>query len=438
MREEYDPIVLKTGSVRLSQLKYFTFSLVGIALLWPFNCFLSASAYYGERFAHSPSLVKVYSSTMMSVSTVSSTLYNYYLSQAQAGVNYQHRLNLGLGITIVVFVIMAISCISDWFIRMPDVLFFGILMVLVFLSALATCLAQNGTMAIVNVLGSIYANAVMVGQAVAGVLPSLALIILILIVGEGPKSITELADYVEKDLGVFVYYITASVIAVGSIASIYWVNSYGLNGYQLVNENEDHDFDTGISGPEEPEGVTKKHVPFATLWSKLKLIVLTIFLTFSITLIFPVFASKVESTHESKNRFLQKNIYIPFIYLIWNLGDLLGRVLCGYPRLRMLIKNPRTLLTYSIGRLVFIPLFLTCNIHPGVSKPVINSDLWYILLQLLFGISNGQLCTSCFMIVGDYCEEDEKEAAGGFTTVFLSVGLAVGSLLSYFLVMYID
>ena len=70
---------------------------------------------------------------------------------------------------------------------------------------------------------------------------------------------------------------------------------------------------------------------------------------------------------------------------------------------------------------------------------MINSDIWYILLQLLFGISNGQLCTSCFMIVGDYCDnDDEKEAAGGFTTVFLSVGLAVGSLLSYLLVLYIN
>lgn len=62
--------------------------------------------------------------------------------------------------------------------------------------------------------------------------------------------------------------------------------------------------------------------------------------TFGITLIFPVFASVVESVHpDSPYRFFHKNIYIPFIYLIWNLGDLLGRVLCGYPKLRMLIKT---------------------------------------------------------------------------------------------------
>ena len=43
------------------------------------------------------------------------------------------------------------------------------------------------------------------------------------------------------------------------------------------------------------------------------------------------------------------------------------------------------------------------------------------------------------MIVGDYCDTDEeKEAAGGFTTVFLSTGLAVGSVLSYLLVLVVN
>ena len=80
--------------------------------------------------------------------------------------------------------------------------------------------------------------------------------------------------------------------------------------------------------------------------------------TFGITLIFPVFASVVESVHtDSQSRFLNKNIYIPFIYLVWNLGDLLGRVLCGYPRLNMLIKSPKTQLVYALSRLVFIPCF---------------------------------------------------------------------------------
>lgn len=336
---------------------------------------------------------------------------------------------------------MAISCVSTLFIDMNDVVFFSILMVMVFLSAMATCLAQNGTMAIVNVMGGIYANAVMVGQAVAGVLPSCALIISILLVGD--KTLEQ--HRVEKNYGVFVYYITASLVCMISLALLYWV-TYHKNevGYQRLNQLMDQEIDESTI-VDEQEGVDPVHtqkefVPFSLLWSKLNKIVMTIFFTFGITLSFPVFASVVESVHSgSSHRFFHKSIYIPFIYLVWNIGDLLGRVLCGYPKLRMLIKNPRTQLIYSLSRLIFIPLFLTCNIHPGKTGPLIKSDLWYILLQLLFGISNGQLCTSAFMVIGDYCDtDDEKEAAGGFTTVFLSTGLAVGSVLSYLLVLVVS
>ncbi|EMG47514.1 FUN26 Nucleoside transporter FUN26 [Candida maltosa Xu316] len=443
----HDPTIFRIKglfSLKLSQLKYFTFTIIGIALLWPWNCFLSASAYYAERFVNSPSLIKVYSSTMMSVSTITSTLYNFYLSQQQKNVNYNFRVQMGFYITIFVFLFMAVSCVSYLLIDMNDIAFFSILMTMVLLSAMATCLAQNGTMAIVNVMGGIYANAVMVGQAVAGVLPSCALIISILLLGDR----TALENHrLEKNYGVFVYYITASLVCIVSLLLLYWI-TYHKNevGYQRLNhlmeEEQENSESTIADEPDtvDPVHTQKEFVSFWVLWSKLSSIVMTIFFTFGITLIFPVFASVVESVHpDSSYKLLHKNIYIPFIYLIWNLGDLLGRVLCGYPRLHMLIKTPQNQLIYALSRLIFIPLFLTCNIHPGKSDPWIKSDVWYIMLQFLFGISNGQLCTSAFMIVGDYCDtDDEKEAAGGFTTVFLSTGLAVGSVFSYLLVLVVS
>lgn len=446
----HDPIVFQINrrfKIKLSQLNYFTFTIIGIALLWPWNCFLSASAFYSERFEHSPQLIRIYSSTMMSVSTITSALYNYYLSQVQVGVNYKHRVNVGFSMTIGVFVIMAFSCILNVFITMDDYLFFTGLMVMVFISAAATCLAQNGTMAIVNVMGSLYANGVMVGQAIAGVLPSSALIISILIVGDKQADSDKEKRYMDKNYGVFIYYITASLIAVLSISLLYFTNHYKVeNTYKTLNQMVEEQ--QPLNSPdddseEEPETSQKTYVPFMVLWSKLKLIVLTIFLTFGITLIFPVFASTVESVHTNSDHvLLQRKIFIPFIYLVWNLGDLIGRVCCGKPRLAVLIKNPKVLLMYSIARLIFIPLFLTCNVNSvssGKSNAIINSDTWYILLQFLFGLSNGQLCTSCFMIVGNNCDtDDEKEAAGGFTTVFLSVGLAFGSVFSYLLVLMIN
>ncbi|EDK46101.1 conserved hypothetical protein [Lodderomyces elongisporus NRRL YB-4239] len=448
--EHDDPVLFQVKGfykVHSSQLRYFTYTIIGVALLWPWNSFLSASAFYALRFNKSPSLVSIYSSTMMSVSTITSMAYNFYLSQKQTGVNYKQRVMTGLNLTIGVSIFMAITCITRVFIDMNDVWFFTILMLMVFLSATATCLAQNGTMAIVNVMGDIYANAVMVGQAIAGVLPSCALIISVLIAGEKTKD-----AQLEKDYGVFLYYITASLISGASLGLLFLIGRYEektlykelrqsagehLSVTNTAGNENGHGFDLEV---DELVSVQKVFVPFGQLWSKLKLIVMTIFLTFAITLLFPIFASAVESTNTTLSVILfKKQIYVPFIFLVWNLGDLLGRIACGYPKLRMVVSEPRTLITYSIARVVFIPLFMTCNIHPGKASPMINSDAWYILLQLLFGFSNGQLCTSSFMVVGKHCDtDDEKEAAGGFTTVFLSSGLAVGSVLSYLLVLAIN
>lgn len=450
----YDPVVWRFARVQLSlsQLQYATFTLIGIALLWPWNCYLSALAYYGDRFLHSPALVKIYSSTMMSVSTIALTTFNYFLSQKQKGANYIYRINTGLGLTIAIFVVMAFSCTMDLFIRMNDTVFFTGLMLMVLFSAMATCLAQNGTMATVNILGQLYTNAVMVGQAIAGTLPSIALILSIVLFGDrNHQGFFEPPDeasddyYLDKNYGLFIYYITASLVSMASIllfALCGYLKQESL--YQALSEimEEGEGPNSGSAHVEALDAlgdVQHSHVPFAVLWSKLKMIVMTIFFTFSITLCFPVFASVVESVHQDSEFLLfKKSIYIPFIYLVWNVGDLVGRILCGLANSKILIESPRILLFYSCARLAFIPLFLTCNIHPQGQGAIIPSDTWYILLNFLFGLSNGQLATSCFMIVGNHCDgADEKEAAGGFTTVFLSVGLAVGSVMSYFLVLVV-
>lgn len=421
-------------SISRSQLKYITFSTIGVSLLWPWNCFLSASAYYGERFAATPNLGKTYSSTMMTVSTLTSLFYNYYLSQAQKGANYHKRVNLGLGITAVVFCIMAFSCVLDMFLAMNDTVFFVGLMAMVLVSASATCLAQNGTMALANVLGSIYANGVMVGQAIAGVLPSVALIASLLVVGEGKAK--ELKN-MEKDFGLFLYYITASLVSTVAMFLLYCVTNMGHNEYQSLEVNTDTETSGDYDRAEEGEFdvAQTQHIPFQVLWTKLKYLVLTIVVTFSVTLVFPVFASSVRSVHEGSGWFYKKTVFVPFIYLIWNLGDLFGRVLCGTPGSRLLIRNQKLLLLYSVLRVLYVPLFLTCNVHPK-SALLFPSDLWYIFLQFTFGLSSGQCCTSAFMAVGDHCDDDEeKEAAGGFTTVFLSLGLALGSVASYLVAM---
>ena len=63
---------------------------------------------------------------------------------------------------------------------------------------------------------------------------------------------------------------------------------------------------------------------------------------------------------------------------------------------------------------------------------MVSSDLFYLLVvQLLYGLTNGWLGSSCMMASGDWVDDGEREAAGGFMGLCLVIGLTTGSILSF-------
>jgi equilibrative nucleoside transporter 1/2/3 len=123
-------------------------------------------------------------------------------------------------------------------------------------------------------------------------------------------------------------------------------------------------------------------------------------------------------------------VFVPLAFFFWNAGDLTGRVLVLVPQLK-LRHHPLALFLLSLARLSFIPLYMLCNIHGRGA--VVNSDAFYlIVVQLLFGISNGYLASSCMMGAADCVAGAEREATGGFMSLMLVAGLTAGSLLSFF------
>lgn len=47
-------------------------------------------------------------------------------------------------------------------------------------------------------------------------------------------------------------------------------------------------------------------------------------------------------------------------------------------------------------RIVFVPLFMLCNVLPRHYMPVVFShDAWYIIFMILFAFSNGYLASLC-------------------------------------------
>uniref|UniRef100_A0A672KUR6 Equilibrative nucleoside transporter 1-like n=1 Tax=Sinocyclocheilus grahami TaxID=75366 RepID=A0A672KUR6_SINGR len=85
-----------------------------------------------------------------------------------------------------------------------------------------------------------------------------------------------------------------------------------------------------------------------------------------------------------------------------------------------------------IARLVFVPLFMLCNVQPRHYLPeVFSHDAWYIVFMILFSFSNGYLASLCMCFGPKKVSQHEAETAGAIMAFFLSLGLAVGAALSF-------
>jgi len=150
-----------------------------------------------------------------------------------------------------------------------------------------------------------------------------------------------------------------------------------------------------------------------------------------VTMFYPVFTTVIESVRDkgSMPRLFQPPTFIPLAFLFWNAGDLFGRVVLLIPKLN-LSHYPFALFAMSLARVIFIPLYLQCNVQGRGAW--INSDAFYlVVVQFLFGVTNGYVGASCMVGAVEWVEAEEREAAGGFMGLMLVGGLTTGSLLSF-------
>lgn len=400
-----DPLAQEPLWTKMQNQAYLTFMFIGIGLLWPWNCILSASVYFKHDVFHDHTVwAKIFTSSMMTVSTLSSMLFNIWLSRRQH--SYSQRVTRGLFWEIIVF--FALGLVTLTHTLLPLWFTFTFVLILVAISSVATATTQNGAMAIANVYGSEYSQAVMVGQAIAGVLPSVVLLLISFFSDPSKQSAG----------GILVYFLTTAIVAVISVI--------------LYRANK---IDSRLNSAKSTTLVSPT-IPFNSLFKKLKYLVLSIFTTFIVTLIFPVFAANVLV----KGLPLSDSQFSPFIFTVWNLGDLHGRVLADWPMFRDPHFTPFKTFIYSVGRLLFIPLFFYFTLNNGThgSLLAILQDLGYTLVQYAFGLTNGHVISISFMKVPEQlATDDEREAAGGFTNIFVSTGLTLGSVISYLFVFII-
>ena len=388
------------------------------------NMFLAASPYFQHRFRSSHALLSTFPPALISVSTVTNLVAMLLLTKLQKGANYPNRIILSLILNTVSFTLLALSTVL--FRGISTGVYFGFLMAIVFTASLATGLCQNGVFAYVAGFGmSEYTQAIMTGQAVAGVLPCIAQIVSVLSVAAPTYDDGKDGATVPQESGksAFAYFLTATAVSVGALLTFMF----------LLRRHPDSasDVKPPDQSPEAPEHASRKVVGLWTLFKKLRYLSSAVLLTFAVTMFFPVFTQQIISVRpaDTAPRILQPACFIPLAFLFWNTGDLLGRLVTAIPRLNLVLW-PRMVFFLSVARLVFIPLYLLCNIH-GKGAAIASDGFYLIIVQFLFGLSNGYLGSTCMMGAGEWVEVEEREAAGGFMGLMLVGGLTVGSLLSF-------
>lgn len=405
-------------------VEYGIFLLLGVSMLWAWNMFLAAGPYFQRRFQDNEWILDNFQAAEISVSTVTNLGSMLILTRLQANASYPKRIVASLMINMVVFSLLAISTA----IKTSAGLYFGFLMVMMFLTSLATGLCQNGIFAYVSGFAEPrYTQGIMTGQAVAGVLPCILQIVSVLSVQgrNGPPSGHDDPPHGPPPVhwtAALAYFVTATAISVVTLLAF----GVLLARNPQPSKTQDSDGPDAAAGEED-----RKSIPLLYLLRKLIWLAGGVFVTFLITMVFPVFTQQITSVRppEEQSPILQPPSFIPLALLFWNTGDLFGRLVTAVPSLS-LVSRPKVVFSLAVSRVVFIGLYHLCNIRG--QGAIVSSDFFYlVVVQFFFGISNGYIGSTCMIGAGDWVDEDEREAAGGFMGLCLVAGLTVGSLLSF-------
>ena len=135
--------------------------------------FLAAAPYFQRRFESSDWLLTHFQSAIISISTVTNLGSVIVLAKLQSRASYPKRIASSLVVNNLCFTLLALSTV--FFRHVSADSYFVFLMLMVFAASLGTGLSQNGVFAFVSGFGrEEYMQAIMTGQAIAGVLPCIA------------------------------------------------------------------------------------------------------------------------------------------------------------------------------------------------------------------------------------------------------------------------
>ena len=363
-------------------LCYLVFLLAGAGTMFPWNVFITERAYFDVRL-FAPPFTPALADSFESVFGVAYLLTNACAQYAMVVTGVANRLSPGAMVTAPLFamaVLLALTGCITYARRMSGDATMAITIVTLMTLGVLTALVQAGSFALASVLPPVYNQAIMSGQAVAGIATAVIALLSTAAGSSGDdnaravRSSDDEANAIAAQAAA--YFFTSALAVFGCAASTRFLERIPFYAAQLSGPNRrggrdhagaapsHHRLDSDATtvplldprgdetadeddGAEEDDGEDEDdREPAGTALDGRWFYRLAVALTFTVTLcVFPAVTSSVCSAAngatsppcsprpERGSSRLLGDLFVPTLFLVFNVGDFCGRAFANvYPR----------------------------------------------------------------------------------------------------------
>jgi len=384
--------------------------MLGVAQLYPWNAFLTATQYFATEFPKFP-----YAFAMPIAYNWANlgTAFLMIWYGKNFSVKFRMRLSFFLGVLMLVFVpVINMEGIKE---HIPEGIRIWSCLGATFISGFSTGVLSSTAFGALAILPPEYTTALMAGQGLAGIaVGALALALSFLIFPATTPAQVLLS-------GVVFFSTAAFVMLVCTVCNEILLNSQFYRHHEAIALRKDTKIEdlASVNGEEIsliPEGPVTIMSVFKKLWPD----ALSVFLVFVVTLmIFPGFTVSIPNYDPKLGpKELGPNSTLPTVNIaIFQLLDFVGRTL---PRWFVIIPK-RFLLVPTLFRFAFIPLWMMMNY-----MSIFQSNIYTYIFNILMSLSNGYLSTLGMMFGPKRVTPAEAGVAGMVMVACLQFGIFLG------------
>ncbi|XP_047310358.1 equilibrative nucleotide transporter 1 [Impatiens glandulifera] len=387
---------IPNDSFHLAYIVYFT---LGAGYLLPWNAFITAVDYFSYLYPDAP-VDRIFAVAYMVLGLICLLILVAFSHKSDSFV----RVNVGLALFVVSLLIVPVMDLVYIKGRVGLYDGFYVSVAAIALSGIADALVQSGVIGAAGELPARYMQATVAGTAASGVLVAFLRVFTKAVYPQNPEGLRQSAN---------LYFLVSIVVMV--ICIIFYNLAHRLPIIKYYN-------DLKKQALLEEKAKMSSTVWRSTLWDivgTVKWYGSATSILYIVTLaIYPGYIT--EDVHSEA----LKDWYPLILITCFNVFDLVGKSLTSL----YMLENQKVAIAASFARLIFFPLFLA-SLH---GPKLFRTEIPVTLLTCLLGLTNGYLTSVLLILAPKTVQLQHSETAGVVMVLFLVIGLASGSILSWF------